>query len=266
MWVVIAYGVRKKGTVAGSVATVNSEKLADAPTAAFDQALQGQVAGLTVIASSGEPSEPVNMTIRGTNSINSGTEPLYVLDGTVITASDFSAINPSDIASISVLKDASSSSIYGARAANGVVVITTKRGAHGEKPVINFRMQLGFSDIAEGKWNLMDTAERIEYEKQVGLTAGKDYDALSKIDVNWLDEVYNKAAMLQSYELSVSGATETTNYYISGGYYDQEGVASGSLFDRYSLRANIEQKAAKWLKVGTNTMLNYQNIREGCAG
>ncbi len=264
--VVIAYGVRKKGTVAGSVATVNSEKLADAPTAAFDQALQGQVAGLTVIASSGEPSEPVNMTIRGTNSINSGTEPLYVLDGTVITASDFSAINPSDIASISVLKDASSSSIYGARAANGVVVITTKRGAHGEKPVINFRMQLGFSDIAEGKWNLMDTAERIEYEKQVGLTAGKDYDALSKIDVNWLDEVYNKAAMLQSYELSVSGATETTNYYISGGYYDQEGVAVGSLFDRYSLRANIEQKAAKWLKVGTNTMLNYQNIERAVQG
>ena len=196
------------------MATVNSEKLADAPTAAFDQALQGQVAGLTVIASSGEPSEPVNMTIRGTNSINSGTEPLYVLDGTVITASDFSAINPSDIASISV-----------------------------------------FSDIAEGKWNLMNTAERIEYEKQVGLTAGKDYDALSRIDVNWLDEVYNKAAMLQSYELSVSGATETTNYYISGSYYDQEGVAVGSLFDRYSLRANIEQKAAKWLKVGTNTML-----------
>ena len=264
--VVIAYGVRKKGTVAGSVASVSSEKLADAPTAAFDQALQGQVAGLTVIASSGEPSEPVNMTIRGTNSINSGTEPLYVLDGTVITASDFSAINPSDIASISVLKDASSSSIYGARAANGVVVITTKRGAHGEKPVINFRMQLGFSDIAEGKWNLMNTAERIEYEKQVGLTAGKDYDALSRIDVNWLDEVYNKAAMLQSYELSVSGATETTNYYISGSYYDQEGVAVGSLFDRYSLRANIEQKAAKWLKVGTNTMLNYQNIERAVQG
>ena len=170
--VVIAYGVRKKGTVAGSVATVNSEKLADAPTAAFDQALQGQVAGLTVIASSGEPSEPVNMTIRGTNSINSGTEPLYVLDGTVITASDFSAVNPSDIASISVLRMLPHlpSTV---RVTNGVVVITTKRGAHGEKPVINFRMQLGFSDIAEGKWNLMDTAERIEYEKQVGLTAGK---------------------------------------------------------------------------------------------
>ena len=95
---------------------------------------------------------------------------------------------------------------------------------------------------------------------------GKDYDALSKIDVNWLDEVYNKAAMLQSYELSVSGATETTNYYISGGYYDQEGVAVGSLFDRYSLRANIEQKAAKWLKVGTNTMLNYQNIERAVQG
>lgn len=264
--VVIAYGVRKKGTVAGSVASVSSEKLADAPTAAFDQALQGQVAGLTVMATSGEPSSPVNMTIRGTNSINSGTEPLYVLDGTVISASDFNSVNPSDIASISVLKDASSSSIYGARAANGVVVITTKRGAHGEKPVINFRMQLGFSDIADGKWNLMDTQERILYEQQVGLTAGKDYEALGKINVNWLDEVYNKSAMLQSYELSVSGATESTNYYISGGYYDQDGVALGSLFKRYSLRANVEQKAAKWLKMGTSTLLNYQDIQRADQG
>lgn len=264
--VVIAYGVRKKGTVAGSVASVNAEKLVDAPTAAFDQALQGQVAGLTVMSSSGEPSEPVSMTIRGTNSINSGTDPLYVLDGTVISASDFSAVNPSDIASISVLKDASSTSIYGSRAANGVVVITTKRGLHGEKPVINFRMQLGFSDIAEGNWNLMDTPERIEYEKQIGLTAGKDYDALSKINVNWLDEVYNRSAMLQSYELSVSGASESTNYYISGGYYDQDGVALGSLFRRYSLRANVEQRAAKWLKVGTSTLLNFQNIERAMQG
>lgn len=261
-----ANGVRKKGTVAGSVASVSSEKLADAPTAAFDQALQGQVAGLTVMATSGEPSSPVNMTIRGTNSINSGTEPLYVLDGTVISASDFNSVNPSDIASISVLKDASSSSIYGARAANGVVVITTKRGAHGEKPVINFRMQLGFSDIADGKWNLMDTQERILYEQQVGLTAGKDYEALGKINVNWLDEVYNKSAMLQSYELSVSGATESTNYYISGGYYDQDGVALGSPFKRYSLRANVEQKAAKWLKMGTSTLLNYQDIQRADQG
>lgn len=126
--VVIAYGVRKKGTVAGSVATVKSEKLEDTPVPAFDQALQGQVAGLTVLSSSGEPSQSATMTIRGTNSINSGTAPLYILDGVAISASDFNTINPADIESMSVLKDASSTSIYGARASNGVIVITTRRG------------------------------------------------------------------------------------------------------------------------------------------
>lgn len=264
--VVIAYGVRKKGTVAGSVSSLKADKIEDAPTAAFDQALQGQVPGLSVMSTSGEPSSSTFMTIRGTNSINSGVAPLYILDGTAISASDFNAINPSDIESISVLKDASSTSIYGARAANGVIVITTKRGKMAEKPVINYRMQLGFSDLAYGNWDMMNTAERIQYEKEVGLTAGKDYSVLSQTDVNWLDEIYSKSALLQSYELSVSGANEKTNYYFSGGYYDQDGLVEGSDFQRYSLRSNIEQKASSWLKVGMNTMLNYQNIMQAVQG
>ncbi|MBQ1990880.1 MAG: TonB-dependent receptor plug domain-containing protein, partial [Rikenellaceae bacterium] len=123
--VVIAYGTRKKGTVTGSVSTVKAAQIEKTPTAAFDQALQGQVAGLTVLSNTGEPSASAVMTIRGTNSINSGTAPLYILDGVPIAASDFNTINPADIESISVLKDASSTSIYGARAANGVIVITT---------------------------------------------------------------------------------------------------------------------------------------------
>ena len=264
--VVIAYGVRKKGTIAGSVSTVKAEKIETTPTAAFDQALQGQVPGLTVLSSSGEPSKSAELTIRGTNSINAGTDPLFVLDGIVISASDFNAINPADIESLSVLKDASSTSIYGARAANGVVVITTKRGRMADRPVINYRMQLGISQLAHGNWDLMNTAERIQYEKEIGLTEGKNYSLLSQTDVNWLDEVFSDNALLQNYELSVSGATEKTNYYVSGGYYDQEGIAPGSDFSRYSLRANIEQRAAKWLKVGTNTLLNYQQIELAQSG
>lgn len=263
---VIAYGVRKKGTITGSVSTVKAEKVESTPTAAFDQALQGQVPGLTVMSNTGEPSVAATFTIRGTNSINSGTAPLYILDGIPISSSDFNAINPSDIESISVLKDASSTSIYGSRASNGVVVITTKRGRMAEKPIISYRMQLGFSQIAKGNWDLMNTEERIQYEKEIGLTDGKDYNLLSQTDVCWLDEVYNNAAMLQNYELSVSGANEKTNYYVSGGYYSQEGIALGSNFDRYSIRANIEQRAAKWLKIGTNTMLNYQNIEQADDG
>lgn len=264
--VVVAYGVRKKGTITGSVSSVKSEKIENTPTAAFDQALQGQVPGLTVLSSTGEPSASATMVIRGTNSINSGTSPLYILDGAVIEASEFNSINPSDIESISVLKDASSTSIYGARASNGVIVITTKRGRMADRPVITFRAQLGISDIAHGQWNLMDTAERIRYEKEIGIDAGKDYAALSKIDVDWQDVVYNDAALLQNYELSVSGATEKTNYYVSGAYYDQEGIALGSGFDRYSLRVNLEQRAAKWLTIGTNTMLNYQGIEQADEG
>ncbi|MBO5312021.1 MAG: TonB-dependent receptor [Bacteroidales bacterium] len=264
--VVIAYGVRKKGTVAGSVSTVKSEKLENTPTAAFDQALQGQVAGLTVLSSTGEPSSSATMTIRGTNSINSGTAPLYILDGVAISASDFNTINPADIESMSVLKDASSTSIYGARAANGVIVITTKRGRNMDQPNINYRMQMGWSAMAHGNWDLMNTQERIQYEKELGLTSGQNYDYLSTIDVNWMDVVFNDSAMLQSHELSVSGATEKTNYYFSGGYYDQEGIAPGSQFTRYSMRFNIEQQMAKWLKMGTNTMFNYQDIMQADEG
>ena len=264
--VVVAYGVRKKGTITGSVSSVKSEKIEATPTAAFDQALQGQVPGLTVLSSTGEPSSSATMLIRGSNSINSGTSPLYILDGAVIEASEFNSINPSDIESISVLKDASSTSIYGARASNGVIVITTKRGRMADKPTITFRTQLGISDIAHGQWDLMDTNERIAYEKEIGLDAGKDYAELSKINVDWQDVVYNDAALLQNYELSVSGATEHTNYYVSGSYYDQEGIALGSNFNRYSLRVNLEQRAAKWLTVGTNTMLNYQGIEQADEG
>ena len=264
--VVIAYGVRKKGTIAGSVSTVKSDKLESVPTAAFDQALQGQVSGLTVLANSGEPSASASITIRGTNSINSGTAPLYILDGVAISASDFNTINPADIESMSVLKDASSTSIYGARAANGVIVITTKRGRDMERPNITYRTQMGVSQLAHGNWDLMNTAERIQYEKEIGFTEGKNYDLLSKINVNWLDVVYNEAALLQNHELAVSGANETTNYYISGGYHNQEGIALGSNFERYSLRFNFDHRMSKWLKMGANTMYNYQNIEQADEG
>lgn len=264
--VVIAYGVRKKGTVAGSVATVKAEKLENTPVPAFDQALQGQVAGLSVLSSSGEPSASATMIIRGTNSINSGTAPLYILDGVAISASDFNTINPADIESMSVLKDASSTSIYGARASNGVIVITTRRGRNMEKANVSLKAQFGVSSIAYGKWDLMNTAERIQYEKETGMDAGQNYELLSQTDVNWLDAVFNRAALLHNYELSVSGATEKTNYFISGAYYNQDGIAPASGFERYSFRTNFEQKLGSRVKAGVNVMFNYQNIEQADEG
>ncbi len=264
--VVVAYGVRKKGTISGSVSTVKAEKLESVPAVSFDQALQGATPGMTVISNSGEPSKAAVFQIRGTNSINSGTSPLFILDGVPITSSDFNAINPGDIESINVLKDASSTSIYGARAANGVVVITTKRGTSTEKVDITFRTQQGFSNLAHGEWNMMNTEERIQFEKEIGLDAGQDYNILGQTDINWLDVVFNDRARLQSYDLAVSYATDKLNYFVSGGYYDQEGIAQGSAFSRYNMRSNVDVKVAPWLKLGTNTMFAYEEVQQADDG
>ncbi len=264
--VVVAYGVRKKGTIAGSVATVKAEKIENIPAGGFDQALQGMTPGMTVISNSGEPSKAATFQIRGTNSINSGTSPLFILDGVPITSADFNTISPNDIESINVLKDASSTSIYGARAANGVVVITTKRGTSTEKVDVTFRTQQGFSNLAHGNWTLMNTAERIQFEKEIGIDYGQDYELLGKTDVNWLDVVFNDRARLQSYDLSVSSATDKLNYFVSGGFYDQQGIAQGSTFRRYNMRANADVRMAPWLKVGTNTMLTYEEIQQADDG
>lgn len=264
--VVVAYGVRKKGTIAGSVSTVKNDKLENVPAPSFDQALQGQTTGLSVISNSGEPSKAATFQIRGTNSINSGTSPLFILDGVPISSSDFNTISPSDIESISVLKDASSTSIYGARAANGVVVITTKRGLSMDKAKVTFRAQYGFSQLAQNNWNMMNTAERIQYEKEIGIDTGKDYDVLSRTDVNWLDMVFNDRAPLQNYEISVNRATDRLNYFVSGGFYDQDGIAQSSTFRRYNMRANAEVKASDWLKVGTNSMVAYEEVEQADDG
>lgn len=264
--VVVAYGVRKKGTIAGSVSTVKSEKMENVPAPSFDQALQGQSAGLTVISNSGEPSKAAVFQIRGTNSINSGTAPLFILDGVPISSADFNTLSPNDIESISVLKDASSTSIYGARAANGVVVITSKRGLSMDKAKVTLRAQYGFSQLARTNWELMNTPERIAFEKEIGIDAGQDYNLLSRTDINWLDMVFNDRAPLQNYEISVNRATDRLNYYVSGGFYDQEGIAQSSEFRRYNLRANTEVKASSWLKIGTNTMSAYEETQQADDG
>lgn len=245
---------------------MKNDKLENVPAPSFDQALQGQTTGLSVISNSGEPSKAATFQIRGTNSINSGTAPLFILDGVPISSSDFNTISPSDIESISVLKDASSTSIYGARAANGVVVITTKRGLSMDKAKVTFRAQYGFSQLAQNNWNMMNTAERIQYEKEIGIDTGKDYDVLSRTDVNWLDMVFNDRAPLQNYEVSVNRATDRLNYFVSGGFYDQDGIAQSSTFRRYNMRANAEVKASDWLKVGTNSMVAYEEVEQADDG
>ena len=267
--VVVAYGVRKKGTIAGSVSTVKSEKLENVPAAGFDQALQGQASGLQVLSSSGEPGAVANFKIRGINSINAGTEPLFILDGVAVSSEDFSAINPSDIESVSVLKDASSTSIYGARAANGVIVITTKRGRVGDNGKIAVRAQYGVSSLAYGKWDVMNTTERLNYEEEIGLRKAGSYDRelLERTNIDWRDVVYNDAASFYSTEIQTSGATQGGfNYFISGNIFSQDGIAVGSSYDRYTFRANLEAKINNWFKVGSNATFAYEKISEAQEG
>lgn len=267
--VVVAYGVRKKGTVTGSMSVVKGEQLENLPTASFDQALQGQTPGLQIMSNGGEPGAAANFQIRGVNSINAGTDPLFILDGIAISADDFSAINPSDIENISVLKDASSTSIYGARAANGVVVITTRRGRMSENGKIVARAQYGISTLAYGKWNQMNTSERLTYEEEIGMRIPGTYDRelLEKTDIDWRDMVYNDSAPFSSIELQASGATQGGfNYFLSGNVYSQEGIAVGSDYTRYTLRANLEAKVNNWFKVGANASFAYEDINEAADG
>ena len=283
--VVTGYQNLKKQTFTGSSVKLNASDLNVAGTSDISRMLEGKAAGVSVQNVSGTFGAAPKVRIRGVASITGDNKPLWVVDGvvledmvnvsndqlssgdpTTLLGSSVAGINAEDIETFDILKDAAATAMYGARAMNGVIVITTKRGRMAERAKINYRMQLGFSQIAYGNWDLMDTGERIQYEKEIGFTDGKNYNVLGKTNVNWLDEVFNDAALLQNYELSVSGASDKTNYYVSGGYYNQEGIAAGSAFERFSLRANVEQRAAKWLKLGTNTMMNYQTIERAESG
>ena len=267
--VVVAYGVRKKGTTTGSMSVVKDKIMEAVPTPSFDQALQGQASGLQVLSSSGEPGAVANFKIRDINSINAGTEPLFILDGVAVSSEDFSAINPSDIESVSVLKDASSTSIYGARAANGVIVITTKRGRVGDNGKIAVRAQYGVSSLAYGKWDVMNTTERLNYEEEIGLRKAGSYDRelLERTNIDWRDVVYNDAASFYSTEIQTSGATQGGfNYFISGNIFSQDGIAVGSSYDRYTFRANLEAKINNWFKVGSNATFAYEKISEAQEG
>lgn len=266
--VVVAYGSRRKGTITGSVSTIDGGSVNDAPVASFDQALQGKAAGLTVLQDSGDPTAPASFQIRGTNSINAGTEPLFIVDGIAVSSSEFSSINPADIESFSVLKDASSTSIYGARAANGVIVVSTKRGDLGEKATIKLKAQYGFSNLAYGHWTQMTTKERLDYEEMIGIRTPGLYDRayLERTDINWRDMVFRDNAPTQNYDLSIGGGSTKIRYFLSAAYMNQKGIAVGSDFQRFTLRANIEAQATKWLRIGTNTSLAYSVNHEADYG
>ena len=262
--VVVGYGTAKKITsVVGSAATVNQKVLSNRPTANAGDALQGQVAGMQIFSSTGEPQSNVSVRIRGVNSINAGTTPLFILDGAPVSSSIFNSLNSNDIESIVVMKDASSTAIYGSRAANGVVYITTKKGKISEKPTVAVRGQYGISTVVSHKMNLMNSDQWFELQKLVdpGFEM-TEYQKLSQklgINTNWKKYFFNDAAPVWSVDASVSGATDKTDYYFSIGTFNQTGTLPYSSLSRFNIRSNINTKITNWLKIGLSLGLTYQN-------
>ena len=273
--VVTGYGSAKKlGTIAGSVETVNGKTLENRPIANIGDALQGQVSGLQVFTSSGEPSQTTSMRVRGVTSINASTEPLFILDGSEISNNTFVSLNPNDIESMTVLKDASATAIYGSRAANGVIVLTSKRAAFGEAPTVTVSAQYGISKMVKDRADMMNANEWLDFQEIVNpalannanFQAQKAYYRKYNIGTNWVKEMMGGSAPTSQFDVSVRGGTHNLSYLLSYGHFDSDGIEDDSNMRRETIRANIEANINPWLKVGLNSNLAYTKYRESLWG
>jgi TonB-dependent starch-binding outer membrane protein SusC len=260
--IVTGYQALQKRSTTGAIATVKEESIKNVPIASFDQILQGQAAGALIQSNSGQPGAAANVVIRGVGSVNGTTQPLYIVDGIQISAANFSSLNPNDFASVSLLKDASTTAQYGSRGANGVIVITTKRGKAG-KTKIEYTGIYGESKFPENKLRLMNTTEKLDYELANGnpyaWTAAELAD-LRKINTNWQDEI-TQTGITRSHQLSASGGNEKTTFYLSGAMFDQVGTVQRTGLERYSGRMNIDHKANDNVKIGVNVFAGWSDFR-----
>jgi TonB-linked SusC/RagA family outer membrane protein len=250
--VVVGYGTQKKKDLSTAVAVVGEKEIKDRPLVSAAQAIQGKAAGVQVVQPSGKPGSALSVRVRGATSVLAGNEPLYVVDG--VPTTDIQGISPNDIASMSVLKDASSASIYGARAANGVVLITTKRGSD-NTPVISFNAYFGTSQLP--KKRIIDVLDTKEYWKLMEEMSPGSFIPSATGYTNWADKVFGTGHN-QSYQFSVSGGDAKSKYFISGGYLTDQGMIKPARFDRYTLRVNLDNEVRSWLKVGTS--INVMNL------
>ncbi|MDA9555252.1 SusC/RagA family TonB-linked outer membrane protein [Pelobium sp.] len=251
--VVTGYVPKTKREFSGATSTVSVENSMNQANGSFDQLLQGQAAGLNVKTGSGQPGRSADIVIRGRGSINGSVDPLYILDGVQIAAADFSSINQNDFESITILKDAASTAIYGSRGANGVIVITTKKGKSGDLR-FSYDMQVGNSKLPENKLKLMNSQEKLDFEQNIagnpwGWTTA-EFAELRKVNVNWNDFVF-RDGLTQSHQLAASGGNDKTTFYSSFGYYDEEGVVIETGLKKYNTRLNIQHKE-KNVSIGTN--------------
>lgn len=264
--VVVGYGsARKVGTVVGSVATVNSEKLKNAPSSSALDALQGQVAGLSVMSTGGVAGENnVSVNLHGIGSLGASSTPLYVIDGIPSSSRTIMAMNPNDIKTITVLKDASATSIYGSRAANGVIFVTTKNGSFNSKATVTVRSQYGWSTIADKSLyeNMMSGSELKDFWVKSGINdeayikktfTDNGYDA----NTRWYDYFQQFNNPQTQNDITIEGGGDKVSYLMSASQFHQRGTSIGNYFDRYTLRSNIDARPLSWLKAGMNINLSY---------
>jgi TonB-dependent starch-binding outer membrane protein SusC len=269
--VVIGYGTAKKANVSSAISSVNAKELKDLPVAGIDQAIQGKVAGVTVTNNSGQPGGGVSIKVRGITTINSN-DPLIVIDGVPFVSntanssgyaglggangqtgnSVMASINMNDVESVDILKDASAQAIYGSQAANGVILITTKKGKSGEGK-ISYDVYYGKSEIVK-KLDLMNLQEFATYQNQVANVPSPEFADPSVLGrgTDWQDAMF-RTGQVQNHQLSFSGGSDRTNYYFSLNYFDQTGTLIGSDFQRFSTRFNLDHQLKSWLKVGISS-------------
>jgi TonB-linked SusC/RagA family outer membrane protein len=278
--VAVGYGTMKKSDLTGSVASIKAEQLKKTPVANLDQALQGRAAGVTVNSNSGQPGKAAEVRIRGIGTVNEAS-PLYVVDGVMVN--DIKFLSPSDIESTEILKDASATAIYGSRGANGVILVSTKKGKNGESN-ISFDAYWGI----QNRWRKLDLMGKDEFvQTMVSMSNDRDLKEFfnengfadwlkvfkmrnspyfpvnfdyENQNTDWQNEVFNPNALIHSYSLAINGGKDNFTYAISGNYFNQDGTIIGSNFERLSLRLNTSYQARPWLKVGEN--LSFSTSKE----
>lgn len=264
--VITGYGSAKKlGSVVGSVASVDKKKLESIVTPNFTDALAGQVSGLSVLSSAGDPSSAATIRLRGVNSIQSSSQPLFILDGAPISASFYATLNPADIESITVLKDAASTAIYGARAANGVIVLTSKQGKYSEQVGLSVRAQYGIASATSDGVEMMNSKQYIKFRDLIGQPVSDDIRNLVdkyNINTNWRDEMIDDAAPTLDVNATMQGGGQTVNYYVSFNHHKQDGLIEMSKMHRNTLNARINARLNRFFKIGFTTNLGVQRYSQ----
>lgn len=268
--VVTGYGSAKKiGAVVGSVAVVNEKVFQNTPAANFVDALQGQVSGLKINSNSGDPnSDDISVVLRGQSSLSYSSEPLYICDGAPVSSSFFNAMNPEDIESVSVLKDGASISIYGSRGANGIIVITTKKGKYGSTAKATIRASYGWSQMVPDNVDMMGAKQYMEFRDLIGQPLTANVQNLINtygISTNWRDVMFHDNAATYSVEGNVTGGTDQFSYYVSLGHYSQDGIIEHSMMKRTTLAWSLDAKINSWFRMGFIGNVGYKYAESNAA-